>query len=1081
MRNDMKCVVMFTASMMFFALLGSAGSTTNAFLEEDIQDRSFKTPTQEYEIIIWKPLISVPVIQERGETIRIWVSNPMADEYTPWEPSLYKTYGSYEEEFHMGVVSVEKVEHTEEEWYITCTIPDDAREELYDLRLNDGMESTERIQSVSVVSKIKNEFNFVTVTDLHTGATHGEGSVSYIRRFFNEMNLIRPDFIVLTGDACDKEPTWWSPQDPHPSEQDEKFFELLQELHVPAFIVHGNHDYSYTSTDDPDYNIQSYKTWINPHLNYSFFYGDYHFVMQNSGKYVGTLNPDGLMTMDNVTWMVNELADNMDKTMRIVGIHHPVYPDNIDDNSVRDAFRQAVIDYDVAMVLAGHTHSSTIYDAHGGGVSGDPTQGEQPLHVTTGDLVKSAMEYRLIRISENEIETITYDTNGDGERDSAASMPLGGITVDYFPANDGTDTEITATIENELYEYFDDAFVNFTVAPPELGYQYIVENATVSETIDWGDKITFYARTDINISSTKVVTIRQELISGEPPSINITSPMENEQWYADTEDEITWTTEQGDDPIDHIDIFYSNDAGITWSTIATEQEDTGSFMWTVPNDHSEECLVSASVYDVMGRYGKDSSGIFEIIGIPPEPPENLAVQHHGTGTLTLFQDDVEDGDLGYIAGTSESPVTEWDILSHGATSGMYSWDFGDGEYYKTSAYGYLSWLITPEIEIPEGAENVELSFEHWRDFAAMETYLDGGNLKISTTGAGGDFTLITPNEGYDGEINPNYGNPLGGQMAWGGTAGWETVTFNLTAYVGENIHLRWDAGIEEYDDDFGQGWRVDDILIIAEVVGEGDEHNLLTWNASPDDPDEVSHYNIYRSEEFDGVYDYISSVLVDGSAEYEYLDIEKGMADGVFWWYVVRAVGTNGLEEENNNPVQEPGAPMETFDIPLYAGGNTSGWNFVSFNLIPADTSLEAILADIAGNYDKALYFDASTGGWSSYVPGRADRYNNLDTWNHQMGMWIHMDVDDILTITGTAPTSTDITLQPGWTMVGLPSEIAGNHGLPGEIDGIGYFDASQTYNLAYDYSPGAFVFEPGKGYWLYNSADEAVVWTVNY
>ncbi len=97
------------------------------------------------------------------------------------------------------------------------------------------------------------------------------------------------------------------------------------------------------------------------------------------------------------------------------------------------------------------------------------------------------------------------------------------------------------------------------------------------------------------------------------------------------------------------------------------------------------------------------------------------------------------------------------------------------------------------------------------------------------------------------------------------------------------------------------------------------------------------------------------------------------------------------------------------------------------------------------------------------------------------MGIWIHMATDDTLTIIGTAPVSTDITLHPGWTMVGLPSESTGNHGLPGAIDKIGYFDGTQTYNLAYDYSPGAFAFEPGKGYWLYNPTDTAVVWTVDY
>ncbi len=174
----------------------------------------------------------------------------------------------------------------------------------------------------------------------------------------------------------------------------------------------------------------------------------------------------------------------------------------------------------------------------------------------------------------------------------------------------------------------------------------------------------------------------------------------------------------------------------------------------------------------------------------------------------------------------------------------------------------------------------------------------------------------------------------------------------------------------------------------------------------------------------------------------------------------------------------------------------------MSFNLVPLDATLESLLENeaygISGSYDRLIYFDASAGEWLSYVPGRPDHFNNLHTWNHRMGLWIRMTTTDTLTVEGYIPSSTDITLYPGWNMVGLPSESAGNHGLPGEVSIVGYFDATAEYNLAYDHNPGIFVFEPGKGYWIffgtgsknlrkvsfpkrYNSADEAVVWTVEY
>ncbi len=569
-----------------------------------------------------------------------------------------------------------------------------------------------------------------------------------------------------------------------------------------------------------------------------------------------------------------------------------------------------------------------------------------------------------------------------------------------------------------------------------------------------------------------------------PPEIMLTRPTGGETWYADDDESITWTTTQGDGTITGVDLEYSVNNGATWNVIVTGIPDSGSHLWTVPDIDTNQARIRATVHDDNGRSDNDISGTFTIVGTPPEPPappENLAVEHYGTGMETLFYDDVEGGDLGYTTGTSESPASEWGIRSHGATSGVNSWDFGDGLYYKTSAYGYLSWLISPGIEIPAGAENVELSFEHWRSFGMQTTYLDGGNLKLSTTGTGGTFNLITPNEGYDGPINDAYGNPLGGQQAWGGTVGWETVTFDLSAYTGETIHLRWDAGIEAYDEDMEEGWRIDNILVTAETPGEGDEHNRLTWDASPDDPSDVAQYNVYRSEESDGTYEYVESVAADGSVSYEYIDLDKGTADDIIWWYIVRAEGLTGIEEENTYAVPEPGEEAISVDIPLYAGGDADGWNFVSFNLMPLDTTLEAILADIDGNYNKVMYFDASSGEWSSYVPGRAARYNNLHSWNHRMGIWIHMATTDTLTVGGYAPGSTDITLYPGWTMVGLPSESTGNHGLPGEIDRIGYFDASAEYNLVYNYNPGSFAFEPLRGYWIHNPGTTAVTWTVDY
>ncbi len=117
---------------------------------------------------------------------------------------------------------------------------------------------------------------------------------------------------------------------------------------------------------------------------------------------------------------------------------------------------------------------------------------------------------------------------------------------------------------------------------------------------------------------------------------------------------------------------------------------------------------------------------------------------------------------------------------------------------------------------------------------------------------------------------------------------------------------------------------------------------------------------------------------------------------------------------------------------------------------------------------------------WKSYQPDRAPWFNDLHSWYPDEGIWIYMDTADTLTIKGANLPSTTIELMPGWNMVGYPSSINGNNGLPEAVDKVGYFNFSQKYNLSYDRSPQSFNFEPGQGYWIHNPTNNAIRWTID-
>ncbi len=467
--------------------------------------------------------------------------------------------------------------------------------------------------------------------------------------------------------------------------------------------------------------------------------------------------------------------------------------------------------------------------------------------------------------------------------------------------------------------------------------------------------------------------------------------------------------------------------------------------------------------------------------LPPEPPSNLTVKHTNQAFDVVFEDHVVN-DLGYTTGQS-SGASEWGIRDIDSISGNYSWDFGNGSY-EDPEKGGLSWLITPEIDL-SNVSAAELTFMHWRDFEDESRLWDGGNLKISTNDIEGPWHLMEKSQpGYDGILDDAWDNPLGGEPAWGYSLDWEEVFFDLSDYEDESIWVRWEAGVDNYKSDH-QGWRIDEIVVSGDVSLNDDKHNLLTWDASSDDPGDVSHYNIYRSDDHDGPWNestLIANITAEDSGTYQYTDLFRGLADDISWCYLVRAVGTNDIEENNTEVATEIGY-TSTFDISLYAGGDFEGWNFVSFDLIPKDTSLTEILHHpeygIGGKYNRLMYFDASNDEWLTYVPGRSEIFNNLRYWDHTMGIWINMEDDATLIIEGSLPTITDITLYPGWNMVGFPDSSHGNQNLPSEVSLIGYFEGKEEYNIAYADDPTSFVFYPGYGYWIHNSADHNVDWTI--
>ncbi len=98
----------------------------------------------------------------------------------------------------------------------------------------------------------------------------------------------------------------------------------------------------------------------------------------------------------------------------------------------------------------------------------------------------------------------------------------------------------------------------------------------------------------------------------EPPSVEIQNPEGNESWESNSEEEIKWYAEKGTGNITRVDIEYTINNETSWSNITTHMNDTGSYLWAVPEESTNEARIRITVHDEFGMSAQDISGTFTI-------------------------------------------------------------------------------------------------------------------------------------------------------------------------------------------------------------------------------------------------------------------------------------------------------------------------------------------------------------------------------------------------------------------------------------------------------------------------------------
>jgi len=473
---------------------------------------------------------------------------------------------------------------------------------------------------------------------------------------------------------------------------------------------------------------------------------------------------------------------------------------------------------------------------------------------------------------------------------------------------------------------------------------------------------------------------------------------------------------------------------------------------------------------------------------------------------------MSDGGTGKTTEEMKDVATYTDLSTDGLDS---PWDFV-GNPYDDDSFDYI-WRIDYNEEVNDG-----YPFLRWEDvdlpiYTLTTESTSGGVVTVPMEGV----FLCEPHQVVDIEAAPLDNSTF---IRWtGDTDTIEDIHSNSTTItMNDNYTIRAlfdpvNLSIDSTENgevvEPGEGVYEYDYGTIVDIEAVADEnHHFVQWTGDIDTIDDpgsnkttiemLDNYNI--SAEF-AINTYELTVDVEGEGAVEIVPDQTEYEHGTEvnltaipqenWTFIEWTGDYTGIESEITLTMDDDKELTAVFkegfefDIQLESGGDADGWNFVSFHIEPYDNDLEYILEHeehgISGDYDKVMYFDAETDGWMSYVPGRSERFNDLDSWDNTMGVWIRVNSDVTLTVEGTRPTSTDITLDPGWNMVGFPSltyEIAGET-LPEEISKIGMFSESAEYNIEY-FSDSVFdsiLLLPGNGYWIYNDAEEPVTWTVEY
>ncbi|MFH1101050.1 MAG: metallophosphoesterase [Methanobacteriota archaeon] len=442
---------------------------------------------------ILSPLSTMPAIIELGGTCLVTIDVTSFDSVAAFISTAYEPVV---DTVWLPLVSIEKQGTTST---ITLHIPDDTQEELYNLTvvLTVGLNVFHASQprAINVINHFSQNFSFVHITDLHVGDPRGFteniretiGGKS-ILRCIDEVNLLHPDFVIISGDLVFGQlyPGEYAREYP-------KCYEIIQRFDVPTYLCPGNHDGYRRFRED---GLQYWEKYFGP-LYYSFDYGDAHFQAVNSYdwpiKYRLAVGPlvlawGGSIQQEQLSWIQQDWALHTNSTLKFMFMHHNPLWDTQKESFLRLPYTnrenvlQIINDTHVDMVLSGHVHRDNVTTSNG------------TLFLTTTTPESEIREedgywgYRLVTIQNNSIASYNY-------KEPKYSLPTYSLHVNY-------QSNQSAQVENTL-----DTPVSILLKFTLPSAVYTTSYGEIIQTRHDENHVELYLRASINAKSTVTITI----------------------------------------------------------------------------------------------------------------------------------------------------------------------------------------------------------------------------------------------------------------------------------------------------------------------------------------------------------------------------------------------------------------------------------------------------------------------------------------------------------------------------------------------------------------------------------------------